>query len=355
MFRMRVRRWLALTATLAASAFLLPGYGHGDQHHDPAAPPTGTAAGQPPTASPDPEALCREEEARNPGVLCSVIIVSDGGATPPPAPMWPGPMPVPAHLTTDGAEGCVTGDARPVVRTVSPSTSVVFAGAAQDLDVFFEQAPLDGSEETLTTSIQGAVGERVVNDGDERGLGPGVSYRWRVSASPRTLDPGFDRPTTAWSPWCEFTVADDLIDMRTADDPDAVRTLGVAPARRYPVTLRVREWKLVLDALGDDDLAADSGASEMEAETKAHTRRIRSAIIGKIAGRASGATATVTLNGNDWASWVGSAIAGTASNWDEMYDIEPDTAGTDGTAYWKLLDRLSTELGGPQHTRLGYY
>ena len=66
-----------------------------------------------------------------------------------------------------------------------------------------------------------------------------------------------------------------------------------------------------------------------------------------IAGHSSGRSATVVLTGDEWAP-VASNVAAGALAWDEEYGEDPD-APRGGPRYWKVLDRISAQLGGPAH------
>lgn len=250
-------------------------------------------------------------------------------------------VPLPTRLATNGVPGCVRGSARAVVGTTTPTMQATFAAP---VDATFELAPLDGSAEPTDGGTQAEAGEPVVWDTGEYGLVPGRTYRWRVRGTPLEA-------STGWSEWCEFTVAPGLVDLTEAQDVTTVRELRVDPVRRYPVTLTVRQWRLALDGLDPEDGAVAPADGELvtDYQTQAleQERRIEADLRARIAGRAAGRPVTVVLTGNDWAC-LASGTADWATSWDQMYEEEPE-AGNDGPKYWKVLDRISAQLGGPAH------
>jgi hypothetical protein len=216
--------------------------------------------------------------------------------------------------------------------------------------VTFERQQLGRPDDEVVT-INGATavpGEVVVLDTEEEGLGPGESYRWRVRGT------AVDAVVPGWSPWCEFTVAADLIDMRDVTDLAAVEELGVVPERPYPVTLTVRQWRLVIDSvavsLTDGWAANPDGLSEWERESVERSNRTAAGLRKKIAGRAGRARVTVTLTGDQWAT-VARQVAENAAVWDMTAEEDPQVE-EDGAALWTVVDRISAELGGPARPRL---
>ncbi|WP_157441629.1 hypothetical protein [Actinoplanes awajinensis] len=325
MINRRGRRFLTAGVMLAVTAAVLPGRSYGS-----AQPPVGHTWG--------------------------CFVVASGPATDPPCPepIMPSrgpvsPPPRPTGLATDGVPGCVTGPARPVVGTTRPSLSVSFApDGPQPTEVTVEHESLDGSEEPYQSSAPVEPGKPVVLEADEEGLAPGVSYRWRVTGtSADAAEPG-------WSPWCEFTVVAGLLDLSAATDLDAVRELGVDPARRYPVTLPVRQWRLLLDALTppDEGVTLDDEFDDGADVVTERLRGIGAGVRAQIAGRSTGQVATVTLTGDEWAS-AAMELAMMAGVWDETAEEDPE-ADEDGATRWAAVDRLSAALGGPAHPGLGH-
>ncbi|SDS46417.1 hypothetical protein [Actinoplanes derwentensis] len=306
------RRLVAMGVVVAACAVALPG--------------SAPAIPAPPGFSY--YTLCFDE----PNVSCSV-----SGVTPEAVPVSTR-RPQPTRLSTNGVAGCFQGESRPVVDTVVPVLSVVFTDpSADEIRVTFEEERLDGTGETEEISTSGLPGEKVELEPGENGLEPGASYRWRVRGTDFTaVDPG-------WSPWCEYTVAAGLVDLREATDPAVVTELGVTPGRRYPVTLTAREWKLVAEAVEEFE---DDGTVE-EFETAPRTRL-------DLLLAAAGSGPTRTLTGDQWAA-VAAQTAATASAQDMYFEEDPEVAGRDGTGFWTALDRISVQLGGPARPSLGYY
>ncbi|MEV4350451.1 hypothetical protein AB0J83_38840 [Actinoplanes sp. NPDC049596] len=305
----------------------------------------------------DPLADCGTRTADGVHVTCSIAL--EGGVASPDggersvagAPVLPSlRVPRAARLATGGREGCVRGAARPVVGTTRPTLSVVFTDPGTGpIEATFEYQPLGASEdESIMSVVAGQPGENIVLEAGDWGFGPGESYRWRVRG---TNEPGTE---VGWSPWCEFAVKAGLTDLRQATDVDAVRELGVVPGRRYPVTLTVRQWRLVLDAVAPmDDVAVDDGTlggESGQAEEGARLRRLSAAVQRRIGAE----PATVTLTGDDWAV-LAREIAGMAGVAGELHAEEPDVYESDGSPYWRVVDRISVQLGGPAHPTLGGY
>ena len=308
----RVRWWVAGAVSVAALAAL------------PAAEPVADRA-----AAPDDwAAVCSR-----PRVSCAIL---DPGHPPPT--VAPGDIPRPGGFATGGVPGCVRGPRRPVLRTTAPSYAVTFTTAG-GLDVQFEHQRLDGTDDWFGSTSPVTPGRPVVLEGVE--LQPGVTYRWRARG---ILD------DAAWSPWCEYTVAAGLIDMRDVDDADALLELRVLPQRRYPVTLPVRQWRLLAESLtgGDDEAPTD----DLPAEDADRLRRIDEAVRDHIEARPAGRRVTVTLTGNQWATAV-YTLAEWAQINDAQAEEEPES-GLSGTAYWTTVDRISAQLGGPAHPTLGF-
>jgi hypothetical protein len=323
------RRFVAVVGVLAASVAVLAG--------GPDKPRQMTIE--------DAIALCRLSGA-------AICTIADLSVPLPPAPSFRElvDVPPPMRPATNGVPGCIRGPKRPVVGTTMPTLEVTYA---KPVDASFELVPLDGSEESTVGFTSATAGEPVVWETGqagltgENGLEPGRTYRWRTTGA------SIYATAPAWSPWCEFTVAADLVDLRPATDVDTVRELRVDPVRRYPVTLTVREWRLVLEGLVPEEAALIGGqlVTDDEIQDLARRRWIKADVRARIAGRAAGRPVTVILTGNDWAA-VAVNVMASASSWDQMYEEEPE-AGDEGPRYWKVLDRISAELGGPAHPSLG--
>ncbi|GAA4608392.1 hypothetical protein GCM10023107_86380 [Actinoplanes octamycinicus] len=307
-----MRRAVAVAASVAVAAALLPGPSYGD----------------PPRL--DPEAFCRAEQA----AFCSVLVIDTDA--PPPSVAGLAFQPVATRLAVDGVPGCVGGPGRPVVRTTTPRLSAAFDRMPGE--VTFELVPLDGATEPEMIGVPVEPDRTAVAELDQ--LGPGESYRWRVRGT------GLDVPELGWSPWCEFTVAAGLLDLRDATDLDAVLELGVDPARRYPVTLPARQWRLFLEIFDEPDEGPDDFDGG-PGEASDRLRRIAADVREQLSGR----EATVTLTGDEWAT-AASELAGLAGAWDDAHDEDPQIE-RDGAAHWTVLDRISAQLGGPAHPGLG--
>ncbi|MCA2215953.1 hypothetical protein [Jidongwangia harbinensis] len=310
----------------------------------------------------------------------SVVSPSDPLTEPLPVALSPGLLrvPEPAALATGGRAGCVTGPGRPVVATTTPTLSVTFAAVppALPVDATFQYEPLRGSDGVVVasgvTTTAAALPATLDFEGDP--LGPGESYRWRVRGTPAgAIVPG-------WSPWCEFTVAADVPDLRgLGADADAVRELGLDPARRYTVTLTLRQWRAVrkpFRAAGDQArvlavhqvVAVGPGGERVptepgldgldpdQADAIRRTEQIDAAVRKQIRDAAArpGRPVAVTLTGRQWAS-LATDLATRANEADEVADeaTEPDVM-PDGSAYWAVLDRVSARLGGPARPGLGH-
>lgn len=316
MIKVRARRFLAVGSLLALCFTVLAG---------------GPYESKPPTIA-EMTALCRSLGATG----CMVKGL-------PSIPRRVAIVPAPTRLATNGVPGCVRGSNRPVLNTTTPTFQATFATAIQ---ASFELAPLDGSEESTFGGADATAGEPVVWQTDENGLAPGRTYRWRITGAPSYLD-----EAPVWSEWCEFTVAAGLVDLRPATDVATVRELRVDPARRYPVTLTVREWRIAIDGLVPEDDGVLVNGDPIPADER--SRRIKADIQARIAGHAAGRRATVILTGDEWAS-VASSVADGAAAWDETFEEDPQ-AGNNGPRYWRVLDRISAGLGGPAHPGLGWY
>ncbi|XVU21713.1 hypothetical protein ACQPZJ_31125 [Actinoplanes sp. CA-054009] len=283
------------------------------------------------------ETACSEFAADGVIVTCTIVTESDLEEFAPAPILTDGPfirsprVPRATRLATNGVPGCVRGAGRPVVGTTMPTLSAVFV-AAGPVDVTFEQQGF-GDADSVMGMTTGVPGEPVVLEPFDPGLAPGESYRWRVRATP------WGAAVPGWSEWCEFTVEAGLVDLRDATDIDAVRELRVAPKRRYPVTLTERQWRLVLDALTPIDVV---GIDVDYTDQQLISDTIRRGL----------ADRTVTLTGDQWATAAGQT-AGTAQVYDQLFVEEPDVYESDGSAYWKIVDRISAQLGGPAHPALG--
>jgi hypothetical protein len=159
-------------------------------------------------------------------------------------------------------------------------------------------------------------------------LAPGDSIRWRVSLT------GDDHRLPIWSPWCTFTVAADAPDLRGLD-PDviaALTELGLRPEREYTVTLPSDQWRTALEPFG---LSTDNGVlNEADLALDLQTQ---------LPGPAA-------LTGAQWSDLVVSLAQWSAYDWESYDDSSPPT---DPAAYWAVIDKISTQLGGPPHPRLG--
>jgi hypothetical protein len=301
------------------------------------------------------------------GVQTGYIVVSPAAEPSLPMTLSPGlvQVPVPTALATDGRPGCVTGPGRPVVATTMPTLSVTFAGVPLALPVqaTFEYEPLRRSEGVVTASgwaTAAALPATLdISPGEFR---PGESYRWRVRGTPdHAIVPG-------WSPWCEFTVAADVPDLRGVEaDIDAVLALELYPDRRYAVTLTARQWRTVLEAVDVEGDAARAmavritvtGAEPGEldpdrADALRRWERIVAAVRKQLRDGAPARRVAVTLTGGQWAS-VAAELASWANLADEVAAeaTEPDIP-PDGSAYWAVLDAVSARLGGPSRPGLSY-
>ncbi|RZU51976.1 hypothetical protein EV385_3816 [Krasilnikovia cinnamomea] len=344
----------------------------------------------------DPETLCRQvlEEMRSSAegrslfesavADCTVVVrdKSAGGQLMAARSLLAGLVsagaPRPVAMASGAAPGCVRGPGRPVLATTIPTLSATFAAMQNVQETTFELRRLGGTQDIFAVTTSGQdPGQPATVDIERDQFGPGESYQWRVRArgDQAVEDAAWQQAAVAagdgdidetryhsslpgWSDWCEFTVSADAPDLRSLDpniDLDNVRELGLRPDRRYAVTLTVREWRTVLEPLEFDVgsvIDADNGSEEVATNPAGN---IGTAIRGRI--RAVGATApasrpvSVTLDGGQWAS-----LAWELANWagiqDEMADEDEEVP--DGAAFWALLDRISTRLGGPAHPTLGH-
>jgi hypothetical protein len=351
MIKFGVRRPTAVAVVLVATAAVLPASSHAAA--DPAAADR-AAAGLPPEGY----QVAFPCEVTTPQTGCSFSWSLVPG--PQPEPSWPSEPARPTGLATDGLPGCVTGPGRPVTATTTPTMTATFTGAAgRPIDATFELEPLDGSDDPVWSSVTVPDGEPVIMEQIDTGLRPGVSYRWRVhaaylSAEPFTGAPVVERenPAPLWSAWCEFTVAAGLLDLTGATDVEAVRELGVDPARRYAVTLPVRQWRLLLDCLSAGGEQAPDDFGDYDVETAERLRRMTATIRRAAAGRAASQRSTVMLTGDEWASTLTEAVIWAAAL-DQTAEEEQE-AVVDGAPYWRVVDRISTAVGGPPHPSLGY-
>jgi hypothetical protein len=209
---------------------------------------------------------------------------------------------LPIDLSTNG-QGCSTGPGRPVLDTVRPVLT----------SSFIEVPGLTRIENTFHVTRLDRMFQDVVRPGERRPTGPdatldfkqlgteplshGVSYRWRVRATPGYVNAG------GWSPWCEFTIG-----KVTSDD------LGLERDRDYTATLPVATWRQAAAVVG-----------------------VWHPPIAAAAARPAG-TVAVTLDGGSWQSFV-THLASVASR-----DDLP----------WPTVDAVSRAVGGPPRVTMGY-
>ena len=258
---------------------------------------------------------------------------------------------LPVAPAVGGKPGCVTGARRPVVDTSMPTLSVAFAvPSLLSAGVTIEYQSLDGGAATFTGDSEPVTDRPVTFDFRPGELAPGESYRWRV----RDARGGWTAP--GWSAWCEFTVAADALDLRSLEDNDVdvVLELGLRPERRYTVSLTRRQWRVLLDAF-DLELAASgviAASGDAPAEADERLRQIDAAIRRQLLDTTS--PSAVTLTGGRWATVV-NQLAGSAGLADDAAaEVDPGEMA-DGSAYWKLIDLVSTRLSGPPHAAKRFF
>ncbi|WP_433043205.1 hypothetical protein [Dactylosporangium sp. CS-033363] len=225
------------------------------------------------------------------GVLAVVLAVGVAVAFRPTDAVVEPPAAVGVALDTDG-RGCAD---RPVLDTVRPV--LAFTGDSPPYrSSTFQLRGLAGHTERDVDLPGEPDGRGAALDFKRAGtLAHGVSYRWRVRAT----------PTAGWSPWCEFTVA--------ASTPD---DLGLDETRTYTVTLPGPQWRAIAAALGPDHAPITA------------------------AGQSGGDRVAVSLDGLHWRL----AVEGLAYWGSQHRDA----------AVWRLADLLSAELGGPAHPTMGF-
>ncbi len=224
---------------------------------------------------------------------------------------------LPTDLSTDG-QACVTGAGRPVVDTVRPTFSASFTGGAGllRLESTFQLTGVAGPDsQSLETSGDpgppGAAASLTLSS-QRPPLQHGESYKWRVRATPRTIN------ARGWSSWCEFTVAE-----TTPDD------LGLDDFRNYRVELPTAKWREIVAALKPavpDAADVASTFAPIEDALKAAPPKA--------------AELSVLLNGRRWGELEKEICA-------RAYD-------DDNPAIWKLADLVSAALGGPERPTMGY-
>jgi hypothetical protein len=220
---------------------------------------------------------------------------------------------LPTNLSTDG-KGCSTGPGRPVLDTVRPVLTTDFIpvpGLSQIMNTF-QLTRLDGnlSQDLVQAGSQMPGSPDATATLDLRGnqeLSHGVTYKWRVRATPPYIAIG------GWSPWCEFTIA-----KVTPDD------LGLESGRIYTVTLPVGTWRQISALLGP-------------VETYVNGEKSKHLPIAVAASKPAGQV-PVTLDGHTWDLIVGD-LASLASQ-----EGEP----------WTFADVVSAALGGPPHPTMGF-
>jgi len=258
---------------------------------------------------------------------------------------------LPVAPVVGGKPGCVTGARRPVVDTSMPTLSVAFAvPSLLSEGVTIEYQSLDGGAAIFTSDSEPVTDRPVTLDFRPGELAPGESYRWRV----RDARGGWTAP--GWSAWCEFTVAADALDLRSLedDDVDVVLELGLRPERRYTVSLTRRQWRVLLDAF-DLELTARGAiapSGDAPAEADERLRQIDTAIRRQLLDTTS--PSAVTLTGGRWTTVV-NQLAGSAGLADDAAaEVDPGEMA-DGSAYWELIDLVSTRLGGPPHAAKRFF
>jgi hypothetical protein len=126
------------------------------------------------------------------------------------------------------------------------------------------------------------------------------------------------------------------------------------PERRYTVSLTRRQWRVLLDAF-DLELAASgviAASGDAPAEADERLRQIDAAIRRQLLDTTS--PSAVTLTGGRWTTVV-NQLAGSAGLADDAAaEVDPGEMA-DGSAYWELIDLVSTRLGGPPHTAQRFF
>jgi hypothetical protein len=211
--------------------------------------------------------------------------------------------------------GCTTGRKRPVVATVYPvlSATVPPAPGVPHVETTFQIQGVDGpvAQDGQLFNGDGNWPEHTTALPFDRiaPLEHGVTYRWRVRATPAKV------AAAGWSPWCEFTVAQ-------AD-------LRLDEYRIYQVTLPAETWREMLAALGP-------ALTHVTGYQPPH-RPIESAVRDADGTRAD--QVTVAMNGRRWSTVV-----------DNLAQAATQRNG----AAWPLADTLSAGLGGPHRVTMGY-
>ncbi|WP_412752255.1 hypothetical protein [Krasilnikovia sp. M28-CT-15] len=214
----------------------------------------------------------------------------------PPAAVW-------GDSLASGGVACASATAPPVLNTVRPVlTAQTTASTPADLELWQENpdriVSYDGGDLTtegsyVTLYLRGAWRLR-----------PGVSYRWRVRG----------RATDDWSPWCEFTISATPLDSLNLDEE-----------RLLAASLPPSKWRDIAGALGPGWPHGDMPYFWLIQEAGA---------------RVSAGEVPVSLRGWDWETVIG-AMAEWAS-------------ARNDPELWRLVDVLSTKVGGPPHPTVGF-
>jgi hypothetical protein len=171
--------------------------------------------------------------------------------------------PVLTARATEASGSCVTGAARPAVRTLTPALSATFTDADSTIvDTAFEYQTITGTPIGTQNIIATPIGQAARAYIEQDLLTAGQSYRWRVKATDETST------SSDWSGWCEFTVlAHFTSDTATTHDDSYVPTpIFQTPvddqqsATTIPDTLPVTadgETPPVTGATGDDEVTLD--------------------------------------------------------------------------------------------------
>ncbi|WP_133878263.1 hypothetical protein [Paractinoplanes brasiliensis] len=284
--------------------------------------------------------IARSGRARGQLSFCSVTMVDPGWA-PRPVPVeagrpyFPSPgAPVPVRLMPGC--GAVVG----TTEGLELSAGFATLDGSRPADALFEYR-LDGDTGSVFSRVP-VEGPRAVLSFGTGELGPGESYRWRVRG---TAD---DALAPTWSDWCTFEVAADAPDLRALDsgEREALLELGVRPERRYTVTLTAAQWRLVREPFEFD---ASDGVAMGEPSHDDLVRGQRLARLAAVIPRGGG---RLTLTGAEW-----STVAFEVAGWVEIVrfgndEVEPEF-WTDTDQYWRVVDRISRQLGGPAHPAFG--
>jgi hypothetical protein len=112
------------------------------------------------------------------------------------------PVPRLADRSTAPATDCVTGAGRPAVTTTTPQLRATYTGeSVPAVPATFEWWTVNGTAPLgSATSDPVKPGTTAAVDVPAKQLATGTAYKWRVRAGQGT-------DATAWSSWCEFTVA----------------------------------------------------------------------------------------------------------------------------------------------------